>query len=48
MTINSLNPMKDFESDEMQTLKELLGECSTNEKQQKMQQLTEWLLYGVH
>jgi len=30
--------MKDFES-EMQTLKELLDECSTNEKQQKMQQL---------
>ncbi|XP_050448485.1 KICSTOR complex protein ITFG2-like isoform X2 [Cataglyphis hispanica] len=48
MTINALNPMKDFESDEIQILKELLGECSTNEKQRKMQQLTEWLLYGVH
>lgn len=48
MTINALNPMKDFESDEIQTLKELVGECSTNEKQRKMQQLTEWLLYGVH
>ncbi|XP_070164194.1 KICSTOR complex protein ITFG2 [Polyergus mexicanus] len=48
MTINALNPMKDFESDEIQTLKELLGKCSTNEKQRKMQQLTEWLLYGVH
>lgn len=48
MTINALNPMKDFESDEIQILKELLGECSSNEKQRKMQQLTEWLLYGVH
>lgn len=49
MTINSLNPMKDFESDEMQAeLKILLDECSNNEKQKKMQQLTEWLLYGVH
>lgn len=48
MTINALNPMKDFESDEIQTLKELVGECSTNQKQRKMQQLTEWLLYGVH
>lgn len=48
MTINPINPIKDFESDEMQTLKELLGECSISEKQQKMQQLTEWLLYGVH
>lgn len=48
MTINPLNPMKDFESDEMQTLKELLDDCGANEKQQKMQQLTEWLLYGIH
>ncbi|EFN64245.1 hypothetical protein EAG_15173 [Camponotus floridanus] len=39
MTISPLNPMKDFESDEMQTLKELLDKCCTNEKQQKMQQL---------
>ncbi|KYN09669.1 Integrin-alpha FG-GAP repeat-containing protein 2 [Trachymyrmex cornetzi] len=48
MTITSLNPMKDFESDETQVLEKLLGECNVNEKQQKMQQLTEWLLYGVH
>lgn len=48
MTISSLNPVKDFELDEMQVLEKLLGECSINEKQQKMQQLTEWLLYGVH
>lgn len=48
MTITALNPMKDFESDEMQVLEKLLGKCNTNEKQQKMQQLTEWLLYGVH
>ncbi|XP_012217646.2 KICSTOR complex protein ITFG2 [Linepithema humile] len=47
MTISPLNPVKDFELDEMQVLEKLLGECSTNEKQQKMQQLTEWLLYGV-
>ncbi|KYN01451.1 Integrin-alpha FG-GAP repeat-containing protein 2 [Cyphomyrmex costatus] len=48
MTITALNPMKDFESDEMQVLEKLLGECNINEKQQKMRQLTEWLLYGVH
>ncbi|XP_011163227.1 KICSTOR complex protein ITFG2 isoform X2 [Solenopsis invicta] len=48
MTITPLNPMKDFESDEMQVLEKLLGECNTNDKQQKMQQLTEWLMYGVH
>lgn len=48
MTITALNPMKNFESDEMQVLEKLLGKCNTNEKQQKMQQLTEWLLYGVH
>lgn len=47
MTITPLNPMKDFESDETQVLEKLLGECNINEKQQKMQQLTEWLLYGV-
>ncbi|KYQ58744.1 Integrin-alpha FG-GAP repeat-containing protein 2 [Trachymyrmex zeteki] len=48
MTITPLNPVKDFESDETQVLEKLLGECNINEKQQKMQQLTEWLLYGVH
>ncbi|XP_011693174.1 PREDICTED: integrin-alpha FG-GAP repeat-containing protein 2-like [Wasmannia auropunctata] len=48
MTITPLNPMKDFEPDETQVLEKLLGECNVNEKQQKMQQLTEWLLYGVH
>ncbi|KAL6266357.1 hypothetical protein P5V15_003212 [Pogonomyrmex californicus] len=47
MMITPLNPMKDFESDEMQALEKILGKCNTNEKQQKMQQLTEWLLYGV-
>ncbi|XP_012531572.1 KICSTOR complex protein ITFG2 [Monomorium pharaonis] len=47
MTITPLNPTKDFESDEMQALDKLLGECNTNEKQQKIQQLTEWLLYGI-
>ncbi|XP_011630167.1 KICSTOR complex protein ITFG2-like [Pogonomyrmex barbatus] len=47
MIITPLNPMKDFESDEMQALEKILGKCNTNEKQQKMQQLTEWLLYGV-
>jgi len=46
MTMSPLNPVKDFELDEMQVLEKLLGECNTNEKQQKMQ-LTEWLLYGV-
>ncbi|KAG5326809.1 ITFG2 protein, partial [Acromyrmex heyeri] len=48
MTITSLNPIKDFESNETQVLEKLLGECNINDKQQKMQQLTEWLLYGVH
>ncbi|KAL0127010.1 hypothetical protein PUN28_005386 [Cardiocondyla obscurior] len=48
MTITPLNPMKDFESDEVQILEKLFGECNINEKQQNMQQLTEWLLYGAH
>ncbi|XP_071574123.1 KICSTOR complex protein ITFG2 isoform X2 [Temnothorax nylanderi] len=47
MTITPLNPMKDFESDETHVLEKLLGECNINDKQQKIQQLTEWLLYGV-
>lgn len=47
MTISPLNPVTNFQSDEMHVLEKLLGECSTNEKQQKMQQLTDWLLYGV-
>lgn len=48
MTITPLNPMKDFESEETRVLEKLLGECNINEKQQKMQQLTDWLLYGLH
>lgn len=47
MTINPLDPTKNFEPDEVQTLKKLLGECSVSEKQQKIKQLTEWLLYSV-
>ncbi|XP_071652074.1 KICSTOR complex protein ITFG2 isoform X1 [Temnothorax longispinosus] len=47
MTITPLNPMKDCESDETHVLEKLLGECNINDKQQKIQQLTEWLLYGV-
>lgn len=46
MTVSPLNPMQDLESDEMQLLEKLLGECSVGERQQKIQQLTEWLLYG--
>jgi len=48
MTITPLNPMKDLDPEEMQMLEKLLGKCSTNERQLKMQQLTEWLLYGVN
>ncbi|XP_020293872.1 integrin-alpha FG-GAP repeat-containing protein 2-like isoform X1 [Pseudomyrmex gracilis] len=47
MTINPLDPTKTFEPDEVQVLKKLLGECSISEKQQKIKQLTEWLLYSV-
>ncbi|XP_014468073.1 PREDICTED: integrin-alpha FG-GAP repeat-containing protein 2-like [Dinoponera quadriceps] len=48
MTVSPLNPTEDLESNEVQLLEKLLGECSVGERQQKMQQLTEWLLYGVH
>ncbi|XP_032679847.1 KICSTOR complex protein ITFG2-like isoform X1 [Odontomachus brunneus] len=46
MTVSPLNPTEDLESDQIQLLDKLLGECSVGERQQKMQQLTEWLLYG--
>lgn len=48
MTISPLNPVEDLDLGEMKILEKLLGECNVNERQQKMQQLTEWLLYGVH
>ncbi|XP_011343520.2 KICSTOR complex protein ITFG2 [Ooceraea biroi] len=47
MTITPLNPMEDLDPEEIQILEKLMGKCSTSERQEKMQQLTEWLLYGA-
>lgn len=46
MVVNALNPLDELDPEEKEALDELLGNCSPVEKQQKMQQLTEWLLYG--
>lgn len=46
MTVSPLNPTEGLEIEKMEFLEKLLGECSVGERQQKMQQLTEWLLYG--
>ncbi|XP_029033976.1 KICSTOR complex protein ITFG2-like [Osmia bicornis bicornis] len=47
MVTKPLNPVEDLDPEEKKTLDDLLGNCSDTERQQKMQQLTEWLLYGT-
>ena len=47
MVIKPLNPVEELDLEEKQTLDGLLGNCSDTERQQRMQQFTEWLLYGM-
>ncbi|KAF7391752.1 hypothetical protein HZH68_011295 [Vespula germanica] len=48
MVISPLNPTVDLDEEERKILDEILGESDETEKQRRMQQLTEWLLYGTH
>ncbi|CAL7946564.1 unnamed protein product [Xylocopa violacea] len=47
MVTKPLNPTLEFDSEEKKVLDDLLGNCTDTERQQRMQQLTEWLLYGI-
>lgn len=47
MVIKPLNPLEELDLEEKQTLDGLLENCSDMERQQRMQQFTEWLLYGM-
>lgn len=47
MVTKPLNPLEELDPEEKKTLDDLLGNCSDTERQQKLQQLTEWLLYGM-
>lgn len=47
MVTKPLNPMDELDSEEKKILDDLLGNCTEMEKQQKIRELTEWLLYGI-
>lgn len=47
MVIKPLNPLEELGSEERTALTSLLGNSSDAEKEQRVQQLTEWLLYGM-
>ncbi|XP_050481879.1 KICSTOR complex protein ITFG2 isoform X2 [Bombus vancouverensis nearcticus] len=47
MVTKPLNPMDELDSEEKKILDNLLGNCTEMEKQQKIRELTEWLLYGI-
>lgn len=47
MVTKPLNPIEKLDLEEKEILDNLLGNCSDAEKQQKMRELTEWLLYGI-
>lgn len=47
MVTKPLNPMDELDSEEKKILDNLLGNCTEMEKQQRIQELTEWLLYGT-
>ncbi|XP_017888949.1 KICSTOR complex protein ITFG2-like [Ceratina calcarata] len=47
MVTKPLNPIEELSFEEERTLDDLLGDCTDTERQQRMQQLTEWLLYGM-
>lgn len=46
MTIRPLNPLDLLDLEEKKIFDDLLASCSDTEKPQRMQQFTEWLLYG--
>ncbi|XP_076658146.1 KICSTOR complex protein ITFG2 isoform X2 [Halictus rubicundus] len=47
MAIKPLDPLEELDPEERKTFEDLLGRCNGTERSQKMQQLTEWLLYGT-
>ncbi|CAK9805713.1 KICSTOR complex protein ITFG2 [Anthophora quadrimaculata] len=47
MVTKPLNPIEELDTDEKNILDELLGNCTDAERQQRMQQFTEWLLYRI-
>lgn len=48
MVVTGLNPEKSLETqDQRDSLKELLGSASDQERAAKLRQLTEWLLYEM-
>nr|XP_033328915.1 KICSTOR complex protein ITFG2-like [Megalopta genalis] len=47
MVIKPLNPLEELDPEEKNTFDDLLGRCNATERSQKMQQMTEWLLYGT-
>ncbi|CAK9831299.1 KICSTOR complex protein ITFG2 [Anthophora retusa] len=47
MVTKPLNPIEELGTDEKNILDELLGNCTDAERQQRMQQFTEWLLYRI-
>ncbi|XP_017799091.1 PREDICTED: integrin-alpha FG-GAP repeat-containing protein 2-like [Habropoda laboriosa] len=47
MVTKPLNPMEELGSEERNILDELLENCTDTERQQRMQQFTEWLLYRI-
>ncbi|KAG7201899.1 hypothetical protein KM043_004613 [Ampulex compressa] len=48
MVIRPLNTLEGLDPEERKIIDDLLREGTDAEKQQKMQQLNEWLLYGAH
>lgn len=47
MVTKPLNPIEELSFEEKKTLDDLLGDCTDTERQHRIQQLTEWLLYGM-
>ncbi|XP_076279454.1 KICSTOR complex protein ITFG2 [Lasioglossum baleicum] len=47
MAIKPLDPLEELDPEERKTFEDLLGRCNGTERSQKMQQMTEWLLYGI-
>ncbi|XP_043506670.1 KICSTOR complex protein ITFG2-like isoform X1 [Frieseomelitta varia] len=47
MVTKPLNPIEELDFEEKKILDNLLGNCTDIERQQKLQELTEWLLYGT-
>lgn len=47
MVTKPLNPIEELDFEEKKILDNLLENCTDTERQQKLQELTEWLLYGT-